>query len=144
VRLVLSLKSKVLGLGLTHYFVYMYVNLEKQNHQQSASGHVIRNEGSMEPYSQIVSEIRRSLPMLDGNYVKILLENCEIEKNLRTKLFNFLDSTQPYARSIRELDTIRESITHGRSERALVMEAFENFKRFKRIKIFLPDLDIVY
>jgi len=82
--------------------------------------------------------------MLDGNYVKILLENCEIEKNLRTKLFNFLDSTQPYARSIRELDTIRESITHGRSERALVMEAFENFKRFKRIKIFLPDLDIVY
>lgn len=126
------------------YIIYLYVDLVKLNDKQYPNTYNTRIETSMEPYGEIVRDVRQTLPNLNRDYIKILFENCEIEKNLRTKLYNFLDHGDSPQYSLSGLDLIRESITHSRSEKALIIEGYDNFKIIKKIKTFLPHLDMVF
>ncbi len=67
-----SLKFADKGM-LPIYIIYMYIYLERMNDSQLGVDFTSRFDRSVGAYSPIVTEIRRTLPNLNKDYIKLLL-----------------------------------------------------------------------
>lgn len=118
------------------YITYIYVDLYKRRPEKFTDGYII------DGYDEVPKDILQSLKNLDANYIKNLLDNCEIEKVLKSKIYELLSNSGNI--SLSYLDSVKLQIIAGRSERAVVFEAYSDFKHLKKIQSYLPNVEMYF
>jgi len=75
-------------------------------------------------------------------YIKTLLESDKLDKATRQKMQAIVNSDGNI--SYNTLEQIRDDLNANRSERALILAAYENFLVFKKLKALLSDTNITF
>jgi len=121
------------------YLMYLFIFSEKQSNGAPTTAD---RDGYLEAYSQISRDIRQTIPELDMGYIKTLLESDKLDKATRQKMQAIVNSDGNI--SYNTLEQIRDDLNANRSERALILAAYENFLVFKKLKALLSDTNITF
>ena len=131
------------------YYLYLCVVIEERvKHTRTNFNYKRTYETFISEYVDIIKRLKTRPRVLDSGDLKFLIEYCNIPDDNKRIFLDLLKNekiNQPLStEEVSELRELRTNINEGKSERALIISAYETFLHINRLAHDMPNIRILY